>query len=121
MKELDAGFAPGRLVALEDFERFIVKNIREAVGFRERPVVDEAVVTGSAFEIYPHEDLGNILRGLHGWNLAGIDHAAPNNSFAEAGRGVGWVHQFGHELVVRFVAVKRGEEPRGDLLAAAID
>ena len=119
--EARARLLPGWLVALEHLQRLVGIDVRQRVGIGERPVVDEAVVAARAFEVHAHEDLRNVLRGLHRRNLAGVHCAAPDDAFREPGGLRRWIDQLRDKLVVRLVLVERGVEPRGNLLAPTVD
>ena len=121
IQERDLHLLPERLVALDQLQRSVRVDAREAVGVGELPVVDEAVVAGGALEVHAHEDLRDVLRGLDRRELAGVDHAAPDDALGEAFRlGLG-MDELGDEAVVGLVRLERREKPLGDLLAAAVD
>ena len=67
-------------------QRLIRIDARHAVGVRELPVVDEAVVTRRALQVHAHEHLRDVLRGLHLRRLARVHHPAPDDPLAEAPR-----------------------------------
>ncbi len=121
VEELHGRGLAGRTVALHHLERPIGVDAGQAVRVGQLPFVDEAVVARRALEIHPHEDLRDVLRGLHLRRLAGIDDAAPHNPLGEAFGAWHRVDQRGDELVVRQVVGQRGIQPRGDLAAPAVD
>ena len=116
-----SAFFAGELVALGDLERFVTINICEAVGVGELPIINEAVVATGALHVDAHENLRNVLRGLHLRDLAGVDCAAPEDAFGEAFGVFVRMDQLRYELVERFVGLQRAVEPLGDLFAAAVD
>ena len=121
VEERDLRLLPEWLVALDHLHRTVGVDAREAVGVGEFPVVDEAVVAGGALEVHAHENLRDILRGLDGRELAGVDHAAPDDALGKPfGLGLG-MDELGDEAVVGLVRLERREEPLGDLLAATVD
>src|ERR1041384_261961 len=79
------------------------------------------VMTGGALEIDAHEDLRDALRRLHLGGLAGVDHAAPDDSFGKAFGSRRRRNEFPDEFIVRHVRQQRRIQPRGNLLASAID
>ena len=119
--EAQAGFFAGRFVATVNFQRFVAVNVGQAIGLGERPVVDKTVVTGSALQIHAHEDLRDILRGLHRRDLAGVDRAAPDDASGEPVGIRRGIDELGDEAVVREVGGEPRKEPGRDLFASAVD
>ena len=111
IEELQRGPLAGRLVAPHHFQRAVGVDPGEPVGVREGEVVDEAVVAGSAFEVHAHKHLRDVLRGLHLRGLAGVDHAAPHDAFAEPGRFRRGIDQLRDKAVVGHVRRQRGVQP----------
>src|ERR1043165_8581 len=106
---------------MDHFEGTIGVHAGEAIGIFEGEVVDEAVVAGGALEIHAHEDLGNVLGGLHLRCLGGIDDAAPDDAFGESFALGSGVDELGDEAVVRQVGEEGRVEPLGDLFAPAVN
>ena len=96
-------------------------NTGQAIGVRERPIVDETVVARSALEVHTHEHLRDILRRLHLRGLAGIHHPAPDDAIDKSRRGRLGIHQFPHKTIERQVVRQRAIEPLGDLTPATVD
>ena len=119
--EPECGVLSGGFVAPGHFQFFIGVNSRQSIGIGQRPVVDKTVMARCALQVHAHENLRDILRGLHLRHLAGIDRAAPDNPLGEALGFRFWIDEFRDEPVEGQVGGQRGIEPSGDLFAAAVD
>jgi len=104
---------PVGLSALHQLQVLIAVNRGQTVGVGQSPVINKAVVATGALEIHAHEDLRNILRGLHGGQHAGVDGAAPEDAAGESFTGPGGIDQLADESVVRLILDEGGIEPAG--------
>ena len=114
------GLPTDRLVTAMNFQRSLREDGCEAIGFVERPTVNEAVVTGRTLQVDPEERLTHTLSELNLDGLSRTDLTAPSNSFTEASTlGSGRRDQFPRELIVGLVRHERLIKPLRDLLPPA--
>ena len=121
VKETHRGCLSRRLVAVHQLQRLVRIDCRQPVGVGERPVIDEAVVARGALQIHAHEDLRDVLRGLHRRPHRGVHTPAPDDAARKALAGARRADEFRDEAVVGQVRRQRAVEPAADLLAPAVD
>ena len=120
-KELGVHLFAGRLVTAIHLQRFSGNDGGHAIGVLQLPIIDKAVMAGSALHVLAKEDLRHILGKLNFSDLRGIHIPPPLNSLDESLGFFGRIQELTHKLVIGLVRFQRVIQPPGDLASPPVN